>query len=161
MVQRQPIKQQKGKTERQTDLSSLAQEVEQRLSAIRQVIRRPVIAEFAKGGLTGPQRSVMRVLVRSDGLSLKDLTARIGLSHSTVSGIVDRLERQGLAERKVNPTDRRNTTITASQIVLDFLKNDYPKLAAHPLEQALSRASQADLKVILSGIRRLHRLMTE
>ena len=47
------------------ELRQLALELEQYLTAIRQEIRRPVEAEFAKGGLTGPQRSVMQALFRS------------------------------------------------------------------------------------------------
>src|SRR5215831_18013029 len=83
-----------------TELRQLALELEQHLTAIRQQIRRPVEAEFARGGLTGPQRSVMEALFKSDGRSLKELTAQVGLAHSTVSGIVDRLEKRGLIERR-------------------------------------------------------------
>ena len=41
-----------------------------------------------------------------DGLSVKELSRRMGLSHSTVSGIVDRLERRGLVARRVQRTAR-------------------------------------------------------
>src|SRR6185312_16627789 len=92
-------------------LRELAQELEQHLTAIRQEIRRPVEAEFAKGGLTGPQRSVMQAVVHSEGRSLKELSAQVGLAHSTVSGIVDRLEKRGMLKRNANPTDRRHTSM--------------------------------------------------
>ena len=45
--------------------------------------------------MTVPQVNALEELTRVDGLSLKALSARMGLSHSTVSGIVDRLGRRG------------------------------------------------------------------
>jgi hypothetical protein len=57
-------------------LLKLAQEVDQHLSVIRQKLREPLETEFARGGLTGPQRMVMQALVQSEGLSLKQLSAR-------------------------------------------------------------------------------------
>jgi len=41
----------------------------------------------------------MGQLARHGGMSVKELSQKVGLSHSTVSGIVDRLERKGLAAR--------------------------------------------------------------
>ena len=143
------------------DLTTLAHELEQHLSAIRQAIRKPIDAEVARGGLTGPQRQVMQVLVSTDGINLKELTARVGLAHSTVSGIVDRLERQGLAKRVVDPRDRRNSMIVSSEVVRNYMKNEFPRLMAQPLEQALSRGSRADIEVILAGMRRLRNLLVQ
>ena len=136
----------------------LAQEIDQHLRAIRQALRRPVEAEFTKGGLTGPQRSVMQVLVHSGGLSLKDLSGQVGLAHSTVSGIVDRLERQGLVERHTDVRDRRVTKIDASARVRNFIQNTLPALEIHPIEEALSRAKPAERAAILEGLRTLRRL---
>jgi len=143
-----------------TELRHLASELEQHLTVIRQQIRKPVEAEFAKGGLTGPQRNVMHFLVQSNGLSLKGLTAQVGLAHSTVSGIVDRLEKRGLVGRKADPQDRRHTIITASVEVRDFMKQKYPVLAADPLFHALRKASSGDRDAILQGIRTLKRLLS-
>src|SRR5215472_14901717 len=142
-----------------TELRQLALELEQHLTAIRQQIRRPVEAEFAKGGLTGPQRSVMQVLVQSGGGSLKELTARVGLAHSTVSGIVDRLEKRGLVERQPNLNDRRHTRIILSGEVREFMQKRYPEIAAHPLFTALRLADATKRRAIVKGIRTLRTLL--
>ena len=141
------------------ELRQLALEIEQHLTAIRQEVRRPVEAEFAKGGLTGPQRSVMQALVQSDGLSLKELTMRVGLAHSTVSGIVDRLETRGLLKRHPNLKDRRHTRIVASSIVREFMEKRYPILAAHPLFDVLRLANSAERHAIAIGILTLRKLL--
>jgi DNA-binding MarR family transcriptional regulator len=148
----------KKRKARDTDLRPLAFELEQHLSAIRQEIRRPIEAEFANGGLTGPQRSVMQALVRTEGMSLKELTAQVGLAHSTVSGIVDRLQRRGLVERQPNLNDRRHTRITASAVVREFMKKKYPVIAAHPLFDALRAANETERNAVVTGIRTLRKL---
>src|SRR5262245_6956123 len=80
--------------------------------AIRQILRRATDKDIARTNLTGPQISVLRILVASDGLSLKELSQRVRLAHSTVSGIVDRLEREGLVQRASDDHDRRFSHIT-------------------------------------------------
>ena len=149
----------KTRRSQEAELRQLALEIEQHLTAIRQEIRRPVEAEFAKGGLTGPQRSVMQALVRSGGGSLKQLTAQIGLAHSTVSGIVNRLEKRGLVERQPNLDDRRHTRITVSVEVREFLEKRYPVIAAHPLFDVLRRAEVSERNAIMTGVRALRRLL--
>jgi DNA-binding MarR family transcriptional regulator len=41
-----------------------------------------------------PQSAVIQAVVKHDGISLKDLSREVSLAHSTVSGIVDRLEKR-------------------------------------------------------------------
>jgi DNA-binding MarR family transcriptional regulator len=140
-----------------TDLASIAREVESHLTAIRTRLRQPVEAEFARGNLTGPQRSVMQALFQADGLSLKDLSHKVGLAHSTVSGIVDRLEKQGLAERKPNEKDGRATVIAVSAVVRDYMRERYPMLKLDPVTAALRRATPSERTRILAGLRALRR----
>jgi DNA-binding MarR family transcriptional regulator len=140
-------------------LARMAEEIDLHLRAIRQVLRQPVEAEFARGELTGPQRSVMHVVVQSDGVSLKDLSKQVGLAHSTVSGVVDRLEKQGLVERKPDAGDGRISRIAASKAVRDFLRATLPSLTIHPLVEALRRAKPAERDKILDGLRTLRRIV--
>lgn len=149
----------KKRSSKEAELRQLAIELEQHLTAIRQEIRRPVEAEFAKGGLTGPQRSVMQALVNTDGLSLKELTARVGLAHSTVSGIVDRLEKRGLAERLPDRNDRRHTRIAVSSVVREFMEKQYPVLAANPLFDVLRMADASERNAVVTGILTLRKLL--
>src|SRR6202022_1746560 len=140
-------------------LARLADEIDLHLKIVRQLLRKPVEAEFARGGLTGPQRSVMHVVVQSDGISLKDLSQQIGLAHSTVSGIVDRLETQGLLARKADANDGRISLIAASKVVRDYMRGTLPGLTIHPLVEALRRAKPAERSKILDGLRTLRRVV--
>jgi len=142
-------------------LHKLAREVDQHLSIIRQRLREPLETEFARGGLTGPQRMVMQVLVQSDGLSLKELSARVSLAHSTVSGIVDRLQARGMVVRRRDDADGRATIIAPSSEVRDFLTNRMPELAISPLTEALRGASSSEQATVLRGLRKLRALIEQ
>jgi DNA-binding MarR family transcriptional regulator len=148
-----------GGTSPDPSLLKLAQEIDQHLNAIRQRLREPLETTYATGGLTGPQRIVMHALVTSKGLSLKQLAARIGLAHSTVSGIVDRLESRGLAVRRQDEKDRRATVIVPSQPVRDFLLYEMPNLALSPLLETLRQASPTERATIVRGLRILRTLV--
>jgi DNA-binding MarR family transcriptional regulator len=148
-------------TTKQEALHKLAQEVDQHLSIIRQRLREPLEIEFARGGLTGPQRMVMQVLVQSEGLGLKELSARLSLAHSTVSGIVDRLQARGMVVRRRDEADGRATVIAPSSQVRDFLTNRMPELAISPLTEALHGASSSEQATVLRGLRKLRALIEQ
>jgi DNA-binding MarR family transcriptional regulator len=140
-------------------LPAIAAEIDRDLRAVRQILRRPVEAEIARGQLTGPQKSTMAVLFRSDGLSLKDLSRELGLAHSTVSGIVDRLAKRGFVKRQAGETDRRLTKIAVADHVREYMRSTWPSLELNPLTEALRAATPAEGQQVLQGIRTLRRLL--
>ncbi len=62
-------------------------------------------------GLTPPQYFVFNALWMGDGVSAGELGKRVSLDGSTLTGIIDRMERNGYAERRPNPDDRRSVLI--------------------------------------------------
>ena len=135
--------------------------MEAQLQAIRRRLRRRLEAEYARGSVTGPQRLVMEVLVASEGMSLKELSAKVSLAHSTVSGIVDRLETRGFVERLPLETDRRVTLIRAAAAVREFMQKRAPELTLHPLLAALERASEAERRIVRRGLDTLERMLED
>jgi DNA-binding MarR family transcriptional regulator len=145
--------------DRDPDIESLAHSIELDLSEIRQILRRPLDAEYARGQLTAPQRMVMQALFFSDGMSLKELCRQVSLSHSTVSGIVDRLQTKGMAARSTDSEDRRLTRIAVTPVVWQFMQEQAPRLTAQPLTEALSRLSQPERRAISRGLRLLRKAL--
>jgi DNA-binding MarR family transcriptional regulator len=129
------------------------------LRAIRLILKRPVGEAVAGSGLTAPQVSVLRALVESEGLSLKDLSARVGLAHSTVSSIVDRLERRGLVRRRTSAADRRLTCISVTELVTTWVKTGAALHHPAVLVGALRRANSKERALILGGLRTLQGLL--
>ena len=58
-------------------------------------------------GVTGPQRLVIRLLGQTPGLGARDIAKTLGLHPSTLTGILARLEKQGMLRREVDGADRR------------------------------------------------------
>ena len=58
-------------------------------------------------GLTGPQLTVIKLLEQLGDLSLSSLSSRIKANNSTVTGIIDRMEREDLVVRERPEQDRR------------------------------------------------------
>lgn len=141
------------------DLRALARHMESQLQSIRQKMRRQLEAEYAKGGLTGPQQLVMGVVCRSEGLSLKELSRAVCLAHSTVSGIVDRLEKRGYLIRRTSTNDRRVTQILPSPAVRKFMQKRAPMLTLHPLARALAKATPAQRVAVQYGLNTLEKLL--
>jgi len=143
-----------------TLVQTQAREAERLLTRVREQLRKPVNAIFAADGITGPQRSVMQVLVTSPKpVSVKELRRELGLAQSTVSGIVDRLVQRGLMQRTTDPADRRSVLLEPSTAVRDFLQTQVPVLSATPLAAALQRTTPARRREILSALALLDDLL--
>ena len=57
--------------------------------------------------LTPPQFGLLAFLWRQDGLTQTELSEKGQIDRTTVGGLVDRLEKIGLVERRQHPQDRR------------------------------------------------------
>lgn len=62
-------------------------------------------------GLTGPQVTALKMLEAFGALSLSELSAHMSAKNSTITGIVDRMERDGLVVRERSEEDRRVVNI--------------------------------------------------
>src|SRR5215475_14766317 len=58
-------------------------------------------------GVTGPQRLVIRVVGQAPGATASAISDILGLHPSTLTGVLARLERQGLLQRRIDTADRR------------------------------------------------------
>jgi DNA-binding MarR family transcriptional regulator len=60
-----------------------------------------------KFGTTGPQLWALKTISQNESLPLGELGRRMYLHPSTITGLIDRLEKKGLVERERDQTDRR------------------------------------------------------
>ena len=70
---------------------------------------------FGRLELTFPQALVLTVLGDEGPVPISTLAERTGSANSTVSGVVDRLEKLGLAKRERSQTDRRVIYVSATE----------------------------------------------
>ncbi len=106
----------------------------------------------AKASITGPQLSVVTMLSKIGDLSLTELSDAIKAQNSTMTGIVDRMEREGLVERIRSKKDRR--------VVRIHLTEKGHKVAAEIPVDPISIFREAIECLSVSDIRTLKRLVT-
>jgi DNA-binding MarR family transcriptional regulator len=72
-------------------------------------------------GITGPQRLVLRLVGRFPGITAGNLAQILHVHPSTLTGVLKRLEKRGLLERKSDPLDGRKAlfALTESGRALD------------------------------------------
>jgi DNA-binding MarR family transcriptional regulator len=74
-------------------------------------VSRYVENELGEWGMTTAQYGVLLHLSRGEPLSLTDLSARVFRSNSTLTSLIDRMERDDLVARAAHANDRRVTTV--------------------------------------------------
>jgi DNA-binding MarR family transcriptional regulator len=88
-----------------------------RLARIQALLAPRLEAVFARFGLHSADFAVLATLVRlaEGGVSQRRLGAELGLSAATISLRIDRLVRNGLAERGPDPDDGRGTLVSLTE----------------------------------------------
>ena len=84
------------------------------LSQVHQVCGRvwnKILRENNMADLEGARGRIIFALWGKDGVPIKTLCEKTSLDKSTLTGIIDRLERDGYIERKPSETDKRSTLI--------------------------------------------------
>ncbi len=107
-----------------------------------------------KLGLTSSQWKVILALNVFDSLSQKDLADKIYIDGSTLVPIIDRMEKNGLVERKPDPKDRRHNKIsltTKSESVVDSIVEIVLQLRKK-LYQGISHEQEESMIVFLKKI---------
>ncbi|MFJ8959205.1 MarR family winged helix-turn-helix transcriptional regulator [Lentzea sp. NPDC102401] len=139
-----------------------AESVMAHLRALRQELLTTAVdpsGDQARKGLTAPQVELIRSLVVEGSATVTELARRLSLSHSTTSGIVDRLQARGLLTREPDPHDRRYTRIEVTEPVRGYTREisegPYGRLA-----RALDAASPAERKAVLDGLETLRALLS-
>lgn len=139
------------------------------LQAIGQALRRQALAEVQRLAvpLTPAQLLALRTLVRHaravpqrPAMALSVLAEGMGLSHSTVSGVVDRLVRSGLVTRTVRAGDRRYSDIQLAPAAARWVDEELPGRWAQPLAGVAAAATDDEWLAILRGIRLLEGLLS-
>ena len=84
------------------------------LSQVHQVCGRvwnKILRENNMADLEGARGRIIFALWGKDGVPVKTLCEKTSLDKSTLTGIIDRLERDGYIERKSSESDKRSTLI--------------------------------------------------
>jgi DNA-binding MarR family transcriptional regulator len=108
-----------------------------RLARLQALLAPRLEAVFERFGIRGADFAVLATLVRLAGenVSQRRLASELGLSAGTISLRVDRLVRNGLAERDADPDDGRGAVISITDRARDLFEACAPEHLANAQEQ--------------------------
>ena len=135
---------------------------EEILSALRRISRAiSLYSNYVQRahGITGPQLMVLREADRSGEVAVGTLARRVSLSHATVTGILDRLEKRGLVARVASDKDRRKRVVQVTREGKILLANAPPLLQSRFLEE-LRKLEEWEQTLILSTLQRVSTMMS-
>jgi DNA-binding MarR family transcriptional regulator len=128
------------------------------LKQVMDAMRQNVELHFKEMGLTGPQGMLVGTLAHCGEMKVSDLSEKLGLSNSTVSGIVDRLEKQDLVERVRSEEDRRVVYVCLSDKFRRDVHGHYKEIE-RGFEEMMSKATTEELDAVIDGLGTLKTIM--
>jgi len=129
------------------------------LPQIAKNLRIPTLLDSVRRGLSSSQLLILLLLDQAADsiVRMSDIARELGVSLPTATGLVDRLLRDGLVDRRANPDDRR--------MVLAVITPDGRKLIRHVLrvldnvlDAVLSNMNEADQQAVAAATQRIFEL---
>lgn len=130
-----------------------AQDLGYQANRLARLLRSAISNQVAPLGLTSRQAAVVLQLADAGQLTMSDLAERIGIDRPTLTGVIDRLIRDGWLASVVNPDDRRSRLVALTDAAVEKV----PQLgaaAAHATAPALEALGPDDAAALLSLLNR-------
>lgn len=109
---------------------------------------------LAPHGITPPQFALLAFLWKRDGLSQTELAEKTEVDRTTLSGLIDRLAKQGLVNRCPHPNDRRACLVTLTPAGRKLEKQLAP-IATNLRQQINAELSTAEYEQLCQLLNRL------
>jgi DNA-binding MarR family transcriptional regulator len=108
-------------------------------------------------GITPPQWAVLAQLMEQDGQSLSGLGAKALFDGPTMTGIVDRLETNGLVQRRRDSSDRRVINLYLTDKGRELMRQ-LPPIGQLTDEEMLGGLSREEIDCLVNTLRRIIQL---
>lgn len=109
-------------------------------------------------GLTGPQLVVLKTLDSRGEVAIGELARKVHLTQATVTGVIDRLIRQGFVRRRRSQVDKRRILVCMTQEGAALL-GDAPSLLQDQFLREFSKLQDWEKTLILSSVQRIVAMM--
>jgi DNA-binding MarR family transcriptional regulator len=102
--------------------------------------------------LTMSQTKALYLVLSAGQLRMSELAARLGITSSTATGVVDGLVSLGLLARHEDPADRRQVVVSATAEAEATLES-FRELNSRRMREMLGHVDAADLTVVERALR--------
>ena len=126
------------------------------LDRVYTILSRNITGKVTALGLTTPQYRVLRQLRQTGGgpLSASELAERLGVTPGNLTGILDRLEQEGLLTRERGVQDRRSLQVGITPAGEALMQVAVPELRTH-LRDLFAPLSLSDMAQVQGLLERL------
>lgn len=134
---------------------------EEVLVSLRQIIRAIDLHSkklSKESGLTGPQLILMRSIRELGDVTIRQLSTHTNMSPATATTILDRLERNGLAERVRSTTDKRKVHANLTEKGRQLL-NSAPLPLQESFINKFHNLEEWEQSLLLSSVQRIAYMM--
>lgn len=135
-------------------------EVSKLFKEVMLLIRQNMLKGFEDTGITAPQSMVIGTLSKFGRMKVSELSDKLGLTNSTISGIIDRLEKQGIAERERSKEDKRVVYVSLTSKFEDMHQGFHKKMEEN-MQNMINRGTPEEISKIIDGFDTLKRLLSE
>jgi DNA-binding MarR family transcriptional regulator len=119
------------KPKAQVDLGPLPELIGYVLRRAQLVVFQDFFATFAPYDIRPAQFSVLTVIERNPGLTQSQVAAALGIKRTNFVGLLDALEKRGLAERRQTARDKRSYALYLTAEGATLMRKLKPVLRAH------------------------------
>jgi DNA-binding MarR family transcriptional regulator len=123
------------------------------LRRLNKTVNALITRELGESGITMAQLMVIREVIQ-EVKTIGQISKALDLSYSTVSGIIDRLEREQLVERVRDERDRRVIWIRKTDKLQDFLRR-VPIFSEEYYNRLFQGISEQELDAIIHALHML------
>jgi len=135
-------------------------EVARLFQEVMQLFKHNMNKLLEETGMSAPQGMVLGLLSRKKKMKITELSNHLCLSNSTVSGIIDRLEKQEMVIRERSEKDKRVVYVSISENFEDMHKIFHKQLEKN-IQNTMSKGSVEELHKIFEGLDALKKLLSD
>ena len=132
----------------------LINEIATRIRKLRRAVYHDYIKTSRQFGLTETQSDVLRTLLVYGAMSSADLSRNLYVTPANITGVIDRLEKKGLAERIRQRFDRRIALITLTKSGKD-LSEQLPDPIENKLISGLANLAPEQVQALGEAMKKI------
>lgn len=139
---------------------SVSIEVSKLFREVMLLVRQNMTKSFENCGITAPQGMVIGTISKFGKMKISDLSSSLGLSNSTISGIIDRLEKLKIVERERSENDKR---VVYVKITPEYEEQHqgFHKKAEENITNIIKRGTAEEIEKIVEGFNILKNLLQD
>jgi len=135
-------------------------QIEELLRHVTVIIKkrgRDILSDFA---ITNPQFNALLVLDNHPDITMGELCDRLYLACSTATDLIDRMEKNGLLERRRDVDDRRVIRLRPTPKAKEVIDRVIQARRRY-VKSILTKLEKKDIETLARSLQQLHSLMTE